>query len=195
MPSTLATTPSAVTLRPFDSPASGELPVVSALSVTVGTLPDGGIRLEFVLEGRIDALRVPQAPPPGPLWQHTCFESFISAPDGESYREYNFSPAGQWAASEFLRYREIGRTLEGENLPVTSTRRENRLTLTAEVPPILLPASPVLRLGLAAVVERKDGSLEYWAIHHPADRPDFHHTDGWTLWLDTATHPRPNPGS
>ena len=128
------------------------------------------------------------APPLGPLWQHTCFEAFISAPDVENYREYNFSPAGQWAAYEFLHYREMGHPLGEETsslLPVTSTRHEGRLTLVAEVPSLLLPSSPVLRLGLSAVVEREDGSIEYWAIHHPAEHPDFHHADGWTLRLDT----------
>jgi len=161
---------------------------VSALLATVCALPGGGVRLEFVLEGRIEALRVPTAdtPPPGPLWQHTCFEAFISAPGLENYREYNFSPAGQWAASEFLCYRGTARPLgEGSTALVTSTRHENRLTLMAEVPPVLLPSSAVLQLGLSAVIEREDGSLEYWAVCHPAERPDFHHADGWTLRLDT----------
>ena len=175
-----------VGLRPFDLYP----PAVSALLATIRALPDGGIRLEFALEGRIEALRVPtaDAPPPGPLWQHTCFEAFISAPEMENYREYNFSPAGQWAASEFLNYREMGRSLGEENpvlLSVTSDRHKDRLTLMVEIPPVLLPSSPVLRLGLAAVIEREDGSLEYWAVHHPAERPDFHHADGWTLRLDT----------
>ncbi|MCL1825973.1 MAG: DOMON-like domain-containing protein [Betaproteobacteria bacterium] len=180
-----------VGLRPFDfqPSASGELPAVSTLLVTVCALPGGTVRLEFALEGHIGALRVPEseAPPSDPLWQHTCFEAFISAPDGEHYREYNFSPAGQWAASEFLHYREHGHALGEENpalLPITSARCEDRLTLTAEVPPMLLPTSPILRIGLAAVIEHEDGSLEYWAVHHPAERPDFHHADGWTLRLD-----------
>jgi len=163
-------------------------PTVSTLLTTVCALPGGSVRLEFVLEGRIETLRIPMAdaPPPGPLWQHTCFEAFISAPNVENYREYNFSPAGQWAASEFLHYREMGHPLGEEDpalLSVTNTRHEGRLTLIAEIPPMLLPSSPVLRLGLSAVVEHEDGSLEYWAIHHPAGRPDFHHADGWTLRL------------
>ena len=191
-PSTPAPKTPAITvgLRPFSSHLPGDLPPVSALLATVCALPGGGVRLEFVLEGRIEALRIPvaDAPPSGPLWQHTCFEAFISAPDAESYHEYNFSPAGQWAAGEFLRYREVGSPLKKGNptlLPITSTQHKNRLTLMAEVPPMLLPSSPVLRLGLTAVVEREDGSLEYWAVHHPAERPDFHHADGWTLRLDT----------
>jgi len=175
-----------VGLRPFDCYP----PAVSALLATVCALPGGGLRFEFVLEGRIETLRVPaaDASPLEPLWQHTCFEAFISAPDVDNYREYNFSPAGQWAAYEFLHYREMGHPLGEEPpvlLPVTSSQHEDRLTLVAEVPSMLLPSSAILRLGLSAVVEREDGSLEYWAIHHPAERPDFHHADGWTLRLDT----------
>lgn len=33
----------------------------------------------------------------------------------------------------------------------------------------------MLRLALCAVIEASDGSLSYWALAHPADRPDFHH--------------------
>jgi len=177
-----------VGLRPFSCPsASGEPPVVSTLLAAVCALPGGAVRLEFTLEGCMEALRVPEAgaPPAGPLWQHTCFEAFVSAPDAESYHEYNFSPAGHWAASAFLHYREAARALEANlALPITSTQCTGRLTLTAEVPPLLLPASPVLRLGISAVIEHRDGNLEYWALHHPVERPDFHHAEGWTLRLD-----------
>lgn len=180
-----------VGLRPFETHTPSGKPVVSALLATVSALSDGGIRFAFALEAHIAALRVPEAdaPPPGPLWQHTCFEAFLSAPDAESYREYNFSPAGQWATSEFRRYREIERGPEEENrhieLPVTSTQCENNLGLVASVPSALLPAAPVLRIGLSAVIEHADGHLEYWAICHPAEKPDFHHVGGWTLRLDT----------
>jgi hypothetical protein len=180
-----------VGLRPFETHTPSGDPVVSALLATISTLPGGGIRFAFALEGRVEALRVPEvdAPPPGPLWQHTCFEAFLSAPDAESYREYNFSPAGRWAASEFRCYREIKRGLEEENrfveLPVTSTQSENGLGLVADAPLALLPAAPVLRVGLSAVIEHTDGHLEYWAICHPAGKPDFHHVGGWTLRLDT----------
>jgi len=175
-----------VGLRPFSSYP----PAVSALLATVCALPGGDIRFKFALEGRLEALRLPvaDAPPSGPLWQHTCFEAFISTPDAENYREYNFSTAGQWAAYEFLHYREMGHPLGEEPpalLPVTSSLHENRLTLVADVPSMLLPYSAVLRLGLSTVVEREDGNLEYWAVHHPAEYPDFHHADGWTLLLDT----------
>ena len=35
-------------------------------------------------------------------------------------------------------------------------------------------------LGLTAVIEAQDGHLSYWALHHPAAQPDFHHRGGWT---------------
>jgi hypothetical protein len=30
------------------------------------------------------------------------------------------------------------------------------------------------RAGLSAVIEEKDGTKSYWAIAHPAEKPDFH---------------------
>ncbi len=40
------------------------------------------------------------------------------------------------------------------------------------------------RLGLSAVIEVADGSLSYWALHHPAARADFHNDGGFTLGLE-----------
>jgi hypothetical protein len=180
-----------VGLRPFDasSPASGAPPAVSALLVTFSALPGGGARFTFTLEGRIAALRVPvaDAPSPDSLWQHTCFEAFLSAPGEEGYREYNFSPAGLWAASQFQRYREIDRRLEegAPPLAIDSSQSDDRLTLSADLPAALLPSGSDLRVGLSAVIEHADGHLDYWAVRHPAEKPDFHHQDGWILQLDT----------
>jgi hypothetical protein len=41
-----------------------------------------------------------------------------------------------------------------------------------------------LRLGLAAVVEDKARVLSYWALKHPAEKPDFHHSDSFVVELD-----------
>jgi 23S rRNA (guanine745-N1)-methyltransferase len=43
-----------------------------------------------------------------------------------------------------------------------------------------------LRLALTTVVELADGApgtLSYWALAHPAGKPDFHHRDGFVLAL------------
>jgi hypothetical protein len=41
-----------------------------------------------------------------------------------------------------------------------------------------------LRLGLSAVIESCNGSLSYWALRHPAGKPDFHHADAFALGLE-----------
>jgi hypothetical protein len=33
------------------------------------------------------------------------------------------------------------------------------------------------------VVEEIDDRLSYWALAHPAERPDFHHPDGFVLQI------------
>jgi hypothetical protein len=46
--------------------------------------------------------------------------------------------------------------------------------------PMPQPGSP-LRAGAAAVIEEMDGQMTYWALAHPAERPDFHHRLGFVL--------------
>ena len=41
-----------------------------------------------------------------------------------------------------------------------------------------------LRLGLAAVIEDKARVLSYWALKHPAEKPDFHHAGSFVVELD-----------
>ncbi len=45
------------------------------------------------------------------------------------------------------------------------------------------PRAP-LRLGLSAVIEASGGTLSYWALHHPADKPDFHNAKAFALRLE-----------
>ncbi|MBI1251562.1 MAG: hypothetical protein GC189_08835 [Alphaproteobacteria bacterium] len=39
------------------------------------------------------------------------------------------------------------------------------------------------RVGLSAVIETIDGGKSYWAIAHPSERPDFHHSDSFVCEL------------
>ena len=67
--------------------------------------------VEYVLEGEIDLLRIPAARPPRVaerLWQHTCCELFVARAYEPGYREFNFSPSGEWAAYAFAAYRDGG---------------------------------------------------------------------------------------
>jgi hypothetical protein len=175
-----------VSLLPHpDHPASG----VHALTVVCRRLAGGPLELRYRLEGDLAGLRLPDPVhpvAPDRLWAHSCFELFLARAGQPGYREYNFSPSGQWAGYAFSDYRQ---RLEGWQLPlpVLDWRLgENRLELTALLSEAALPEGEgALQLGLATVLELADGRLSYWALHHPCDRPDFHHRGGFTLMLES----------
>lgn len=161
---------------------------VDALWVDVGVGTAGRLRLSYRLKGNISSLRIPALQTaPGPadgLWQHTCFEAFLAPKQEERYQEFNFSPSGQWQTYEFLRYRERLQTPEQALLPKLNCRGEARgLCLTAELPGNTLKPGQNYCLGLSTVLELENGELTYWALTHPADKPDFHHRDGFILTL------------
>lgn len=157
------------------------------ISVTLAQVSadDGpGWLLRYRLEGDIGALALP-SPAAGAadgLWRHTCLEAFVQDGEGPRYHEFNFSPSGQWAVYRFGAERQ---RLPGDAPPavgptITTERADRSLVLQAWLPCSLLPSRPTA-LGLTAVVETLDGQLSHWALHHPrADRPDFHHSAGWT---------------
>jgi len=149
------------------------------------------LRFQYVLEA--DPLRV-RIPPPvtdagrtDKLWAHTCFEAFVGSPESPCYLELNFSPSGQWAAYRFDSYRR-GMTPALEAVPRLALRRLGEtLELQAEVQ--LDPGGPGrrLRIALSTVVEDREGRLSYWAVRHPAGRPDFHHPEGFALALELSS--------
>lgn len=165
--------------------------VVSSLSVSLVRQPDGSLFLHYCLRGDMARLRLPDDAAPERrdlLWEHTCFEAFVHEPYGNAYREFNFSPSSQWALYFFADYRQRTDPLAvaTEQPRIVSRCYAGRLEVDATIPASLLPAPGAQanwRLGLSAVVESDavDGSHSYWALAHPAARPDFHHADGHTL--------------
>lgn len=165
---------------------------VSAIDVRVESATSGILTLTFVLQADLATLRIPADRPcrrVDELWRHTCFEAFLMAGNGPGYREYNFSPSGEWAAYAFRDYRQAKDQQAGvaadESAPLIRVHRSaQRLALEAEVlldPP---PLTRSIRLGLSAVVESVDGVLSYWALRHPPGKPDFHHINAFALQLD-----------
>ncbi|HXJ37128.1 MAG TPA: DOMON-like domain-containing protein [Candidatus Eisenbacteria bacterium] len=153
----------------------------------------GELRLRYVLEGALGGVRIP---PPGALrrgtdlWRHTCFEAFIAAEGKPGYVELNFSPSREWAAYAFHRYREGGPLTDSRVAPQIVVRRESeRLGVDVLVELEDLSVSyrdAALRVGLSAVVESNAGRCSYWALRHPAVKPDFHHEDGFALRLEES---------
>ena len=159
---------------------------IYAIEALVSEAGHGGLSLAFAVEGDLSGLRIPEPQAPrraAGLWRHTCFEAFVMADEGPAYREFNLSPAGEWAVHAFRRYRDGGE-LEVELNPAVVVRRSGgRLELDAKIGPEFLPPGRGLRLGLCAVLESVDGALSYWALRHPPGKPDFHHIDAFALRL------------
>lgn len=164
-------------------------PVVRAVEARATWRADGQLSFAYRLWG--DMARLLVAPEGSPertdrLWEHTCFEAFIALPGQSAYREFNFSPSGQWAAYAFAAYRQRDERCALADAPQITTRVfAGRLEVLATLAPGALPrGEKTLQIALSAVVEAADtvdGSHSYWALHHPGARPDFHHRDAFTL--------------
>lgn len=156
---------------------------------------DDALVFKFRLAGPLESLVWP-APTRMPeqrdgLWEHTCFEAFLSRPGATAYMEWNFAPNGDWAAYTFKGYRE--RTLSASSFTPAKIRWErggNACTVEATIPVYetahlgpTTAGNPALRIGLTAVLEHAGGQRTYWALRHPAAKPDFHQPEGFILGL------------
>lgn len=168
-------------------------PTRTRLWAGVRFLPGGELSLRYELQAPAGAVAWPPAATPGPadgLWQATCFEAFVSA-DQPAYHEFNFSPSGQWAFYRFAAERERSPDSPGPGLAgfaprITCSHGTDRFTLHTQLPLQALPPAGAdgWHIGLTAVLQATDGSLSYWAWHHPVpQRPDFHHPGGRTQHL------------
>ncbi len=147
------------------------------------------LRCDFVLQADLTRLALPAARAGerrDELWRQTCFEAFVSAPEGAGYSEFNFSPSGDWAAYQFEDYRRGMTPAPLRSAPVVQVdARPGRFALSAtlELGGLALERAPHLRLALAAVLEDLHGALSYWALRHAPGTPDFHHRTGFALEL------------
>lgn len=171
---------------------------VKSISVSGTLSASGNLTVEFQLTAELRAIRlVPAVCQPqrrDELWRHTCFELFARRGDETRYCEFNFSPSGHWAAYEFDNYRAAPRSATQRPIDVTvHTSGLDQIQLRARIDLRSAFASEALtkapagwRLNCAAVIEATDGSLSYWAVHHPRPQPDFHDAAGFCIALKTA---------
>jgi hypothetical protein len=164
---------------------------VQSITARINRPPGGLLALTYILEGDIGRLRLPSSRPPriaNGLWRHTCFEIFIARRDFPAYHEFNLAPSGEWAAYSFSRYREGALVVDEELNPHIAfriTERQMQLDALVDLDCLSpLHAGEHLSLALCAVVEEGDGSFSYWALAHPAERPDFHHRDSFVLEIE-----------
>ncbi len=163
---------------------------IEGIQVHVGWTRTNALAFTYALNGDLMRLRIPLPQPPrraDGLWQHTCFEAFVSVTGRTEYYEFNFAPSGEWAAYSFQAYRD-GESLRDQevvsNITVHSEADHLDLDAIVRLDRLLaIPPRARLRLALSAVIEEKDGLLSYWALKHPPGKPDFHHPDAFALEL------------
>ena len=133
----------------------------------------GMLNIWFGVKAPADRFVIPEGQPQraDELWQSTCFEAFLRVEGEESYREWNFTPSGEWAAYDFASYRD-GRTDAEVKEPYI--RVEDNLTWWTLGATIGVEAGPRWMLGLSAILEEKDGTRSCWALTHADGEPDFH---------------------
>jgi hypothetical protein len=167
--------------------------VIHGIETSVDASESAALAFSYTIIGDIHRLLIPVAAAPkhvDGLWRHTCFEAFIGMKGSPVYYEFNFSPSSEWAAYRFRAYRD-GEPVDDDALApdISFEHAADRLRLAATIGldrlSVIQPGA-TLRIGLAAVIEATDGSLSYWALKHPSDKPDFHHSDSFTLELALA---------
>tara|TARA_R110000782_G_scaffold167129_7_gene259246 strand:+ start:6715 stop:7269 length:555 start_codon:yes stop_codon:yes gene_type:complete len=148
--------------------------------------PAGFITLRYHLVGDVTRLHIPAPAKAGRadgLWSTTCFELFTRDEGDEAYREFNFSPSGQWAAYAFTGYRE-GMDEIDVWAPRISVAIEAE-ALTADVT-FVSPRLGPQHVGACVVLEEKSGAKSFWALAHPPGKPDFHHPACFAYELSAA---------
>ncbi len=172
-----AATSSTLTLTPH--PAEGTPP---GIEVVANYLLEGNqLMLDYRICGAINQLNLPPVATPrrvDGLWKHSCLEAFVREGSGPAYQEYNFSPSGEWACYQFTEYRGQPEQPACEAPSVKLHTEANGMSINCR---ISLPSSRPIHIGLCAVLEDQLGALSYWALHHPAQKADFHHPDAFVL--------------
>lgn len=147
---------------------------VKGLKVRWGRVRDGRVMLRFRLDG-CEEVAIPPLTTPARadgLWQTTCFELFL-ATGGSTYREFNFSPSGAWAAYRFDGYRSEQADYTPFAEPVV-TMDKGRSVLAVTVFLDARELAGCAFASLTAVVEERNAGLSYWAAFHAGSKPDFH---------------------
>jgi hypothetical protein len=105
------------------------------------------------------------------LWKSTCLEVFEFDLKTTKYVEWNFSPSGNWAQYHFSNYRIKDESLSRLNPSSWSwTKSQDQRILELKLPKVF----PQSKLQFSAVIDWSQEGLDYYALSHPKDSPDFH---------------------
>ncbi len=143
----------------------------------------------------VPPLRAASAQRHDELWRHTCCELFAaraayaSTAEGGAYREFNFAPAGDWAAYAFDSPRRGMRPLTLETAPGIHASRSDaaapalhapaisqRLSIKVELPRSAVDECPFL---WPTVILETTRGIGYWALRHHGPQADFHRAENF----------------
>lgn len=168
-------------LHPFPGQDSGTVTIQGTIKRTPEALA-----LSFVLQGNLDDIVLPTAAERtrrDNLWQATCLEMFWAEEGQKNYWELNLAPGGAWNVYAFTDYRTGMQREERVAEPLTRiSRTPDSFSLTVELGIGSLHAEHAsLRVGISGVLKHRDARLSYWALAHPAEKPDFHAPQSFLL--------------
>lgn len=119
------------------------------------------------------------------LWQHTCFELFFSGKGEERYWEMNMSPSGAWNMYSFSSYRAgMCREEKVHTLPSSVYKTNNSILLHCYFDiDSIVGTEGALDVGVSSVLALKNGDINYLALTHKKDKPDFHDREAFLLHI------------
>ncbi|MFA7348638.1 MAG: DOMON-like domain-containing protein [Desulfurivibrionaceae bacterium] len=167
-------------LHPFPGQDPGGVIIQGSIERTGQSLA-----LSFLLQGNLRDLVLPPTAERqrcDNLWQSTCLEMFWAEEGQKNYWELNLASSGAWNLYAFTDYRTGMRREERIAEPlITMQATPDTFSLAAEVEIGDLRTRLPLRVGICAVLLHRDNRLSYWALAHPAERPDFHTPQAFLL--------------
>lgn len=154
----------------------------------VATQNDEGFEIEFLLNGDISQLVIPElrmsSRRADELWRTTCFEFFWGPKDGSCYWEVNVSPSGDWNIYRFSDYRKNMCAAEEWKVNNFALLRDSSSSIRCQ----FLIQGPQRDFALAettaaltAVIHHRRLGIDYWALSHGGEVADFHRSRDRTL--------------
>ncbi len=128
---------------------------------------DHTVTLTYRIEGysKFALFNLSQVPRSHNLWQSTCFEGFLKIRNSTAYYEINLSPNGKWNCYYFDDYRK--------GMVESNDFKLLELSIMADGVKAIL-VLPEVRFSHFSINATTVGPMEYWAIKHSAEEPDFH---------------------
>ena len=148
------------------------------------------LSIQYKVDGDVKQIIYPAASNPptreDDLWKATCFEFFLAVTDQPYYWEFNMSPSGNWNVYKMDAYRQVNMREEPVFTKLPFEFKSNKINSTLNISVKLdsiIQTSQNLEIGIATIIQTKDGNETYWALSHPEPQADFHLRKSFVLYL------------